>query len=210
MLTKVPFYLLGAATEVETLKKALAEVEEKAAEEKASREKHEARVSEVQLELQDAFKKCESLERSLTDQESELTKARQNAHDARVEAQGALQEIQEARKIVAGKAFIMQSKYVKKRFLLLTRIWSSPGAFVDLPRSVSDAMEFFRAREGSSTEKLFWSIPCARISGAIERSTKTAGRTAQGGWTSHEGFNNPAMACRSHPEQLLRAREAAR
>ena len=51
----------------------------------------------------------------------------------------------------------MQSKYVKKRYLLLTRIWSSPGAFADLPRSVTDAVEFFRAKEGSSSEKLFWS-----------------------------------------------------
>ena len=48
MLTKVPFYLLGDATEVETLKKAQAEAEEKAANEKATREKHEARVSEIQ------------------------------------------------------------------------------------------------------------------------------------------------------------------
>ena len=97
------------------------------------------------------------MERNLTDQESELTKARQSAHDARVEAQGTLQEIQEARKITAGKDFIMQSKYVKKRFLLLTQIWSSPGALADLPRSISDAAQFFRAKEGRSTKKLFWS-----------------------------------------------------
>ena len=51
----------------------------------------------------------------------------------------------------------MQSKYMKKRYFLLTQIWSSPRAFIDLPRSVSDAAEFFRAEEGSSTEKLFWS-----------------------------------------------------
>ena len=56
-----------------------------------------------------------------------------------------------------GKAFIMQSKFVKERYLLLTRIWSSPGAFADLPHSVADAAEFFRAEEGSSMEKLFWS-----------------------------------------------------
>ena len=68
------------------------------------------------------MKKCKSLERNIADQESELAKARQSTHDARVEAQGALQEVQEARKIMAGKAFIMQSKYLKKRFLLLTRI----------------------------------------------------------------------------------------
>ena len=59
--------------------------------------------------------------------------------------------------MTAGKAFIMQRKFVKKRYLLLTRIWSSLGAFADLPCNVADAAEFFRAEEGSSTEKLFWS-----------------------------------------------------
>ena len=103
------------------------------------------------------MKKYESLERNIADQQSELAKARQSTHDARVEGQGALQEFQEAIKIAAGKAFIMQSKYVKKRFLLLTRIWSSPGAFADLPRNMSNAAEFYQAKEGSSTEKLFWS-----------------------------------------------------
>ena len=101
------------------------------------------------------MKKCESFERNIADQETELAKARQSAQDARVEAQGALQEVQEARKIAAGKAFIMQSKYVKKRFLLLTRIWSSPGAFADLLRSVADAAEFFRAEEGARRRSCF-------------------------------------------------------
>ena len=79
-----------AATEVEVLKQALAEAEEKAAEEKATREKHEARLDEVQQELQGAVKKCESLEHDLKEQESELANACQSAHDARAEAQGAL------------------------------------------------------------------------------------------------------------------------
>ena len=81
---------VGAATEVETLKKALAEAKNKAAKERAAREKHEARVCEVQQELQDAVKKCESLERDIADQETELAKARQSAQEARVKAQGAL------------------------------------------------------------------------------------------------------------------------
>ena len=84
---------VGADTEVETLKKALAEAKKKTAKERAAREKHEAKVGEVQQELQDTVKKCESLERNIADQESEIAKARQSAHDARVEAQGALQEI---------------------------------------------------------------------------------------------------------------------
>ena len=58
------------------LKKALAEAEDKAAKERATREKHEARVSEVQQELQGAIKKYESLERDSKTQASELAKAR--------------------------------------------------------------------------------------------------------------------------------------
>ena len=42
---------LGATSEVETLKKALAETKKKATKEQAAREKHEARVDEVQQEL---------------------------------------------------------------------------------------------------------------------------------------------------------------
>ena len=40
---------------------------------------------------------------------------------------------------------------------MLTQVWSSPSAFAELPSSVADAAKFFRAEEGSSTEKLFWS-----------------------------------------------------
>ena len=68
------------------LKKALAEAEDKAATERAARKKQEARVSEVQQELQDAVKKYESLERDSKTQESELAKAHQSAQDARAEA----------------------------------------------------------------------------------------------------------------------------
>ena len=107
------------------------------------------------------MRKCETLERDASAQETELAKACQSAETARSEAQGALREIQEARTIAAGKAFSMQSKYVKKKYFLLTRIQSSLGTFADLPRSVSDAAQFFRAEEGSSAEKLFWSQYCA-------------------------------------------------
>ena len=75
--------------------------------------------------------------------------------EARVEAHGACQEIQEARQIAAGKAFLLQSIFGGQRYALLTRVWSSPGAFVDLPKSAADATQYFRAQEGNSTEKLF-------------------------------------------------------
>ena len=101
--------------------------------------------------------KHEALELDLKTRESELAVALESAKGAKAEAQKALQEIDATKKIAVGKAFNMQSKHVKVNYLLLTRIWSSPGAFADLPRSVSDATTFYQAEEGSSTEKLFWS-----------------------------------------------------
>ena len=81
----------------------------------------------------------------------------ENAKSAKAESQKTLQELDEVKKIAAGKAFFMQRKHINVGYLLLTRIRSSPGAFADLPRSVSDAAAFYRAEEGSSTEKVFWS-----------------------------------------------------
>ena len=95
------------------------------------------------------------MERDSKTQRSELAKALENAQHAKAEAQKALHEIEVVKKIATGKAFSMQSKHVKENFLLLTRVRSSPGAFADLPRSVLDAAEFYRAEEGSSMEKLF-------------------------------------------------------
>ena len=49
-------------------------------------------------------------------------KALTNTKDAKAEVERAQQEIQEAKKIAAGKKFFMQSKHVEEAFLLLTRI----------------------------------------------------------------------------------------
>ena len=113
--------MIGASAEVMALKKALSKAEGKAATECAEREKQEARVGEVQQELQAFVEKYESLEHDSKTQGSELAKALENAQNAKAEAQKALQEIQAVKKIVAGKAFIMQSKHVKETFLLLTQ-----------------------------------------------------------------------------------------
>ena len=123
----------------------VSEAEDKAAMERIEREKQNARVGEVRQELQDLGKKFESLEHDLKMKESELVKALASMKDAKAEAKKAHQEIQAAKKIAAGKTFFMKSKHVEETFLLLTRIRSSPGAFADLPRSVSDAAAFYRA-----------------------------------------------------------------
>ena len=147
----------GATTEVATLKEALSKAEDNAAVERTEREKQEARVAGVQQELHALVKKHERLELDSKTRESELASALESAKSAKAEAQKALQEIEAMKKIAAGKAFFMQRRHVKVNYLLLTRVRSSPGAFTDLPRSVSDAAAFYRAEEGSSTEKVFWS-----------------------------------------------------
>ena len=157
--------------EVETLKGTLAQAKkeaeankaaaEKAAEdlqtEQATHRQHEARVTEVEQELKDAIGKCEALEEKSSAQKTELAKALKDAKEARAESWSVHEEIRQAKQIAAGKVFRLQSIFGGQRYALLTRVWSSPDAFVDLPRSAADAAQFFRAQEGNSTEKLFWS-----------------------------------------------------
>ena len=146
----------GATTEVATLKQALSEAEKRAAMERTEREKHETQVGEVRQELQALMTKHEALELDSKTRESELAATLESVKSAKAEAQKALQEVDAMKKIAAGKAFYMQSKHVKVNYRLLTRIRSSSGAFADLPRSVSDAAQFYQAEDGSSTKKLFW------------------------------------------------------
>ena len=106
-------YALGESAEYEALKKAVADANEKATAEQALHEKHEARGITAERELQEAVKKSEGLEQSLVGKESELAQALEAAEGAREEARGAAWDIQEARKVAAGKAFcILSSLYV--------------------------------------------------------------------------------------------------
>ena len=78
--------LLGASTEVVTLKQALTKAEDTAAKEHTEREKHEAPVGEVQEELQALVAKHEALELDSKTQEPELAAALESARSAKAEA----------------------------------------------------------------------------------------------------------------------------
>ena len=93
LTTKRRDFVTGATTEVASLKKVLSKAEDKAALEHKEREKQDARVGEVQQELQELGKKFEPLEHDFKTQESELAKALQSMKDAKAEAQKAQQEI---------------------------------------------------------------------------------------------------------------------
>ena len=78
--------IVGATSEVATLKQALVEAEKKAATERTEREKFEAQVGEVQQELQALMKKHESLELDSKTRASELDAALKTAKSAKAEA----------------------------------------------------------------------------------------------------------------------------
>ena len=112
--------IVGATSEVATLKQALLEAEKSAAAERTERERYEAEVGKVRQELQVLMKKHESLELDSKTRASELAAAIENAKSAKAESQKTLQELDEVKKIAAGKAFSMQSKHINVSYLILT------------------------------------------------------------------------------------------
>jgi hypothetical protein len=78
------------------------------------------------------------------------------AKEARTEARGYQEELRQVRLIADGKPYLLQSIFGGNRFALLTRVWRSPGAFTDLPKSVADATRFFTTQEGRADQRLFW------------------------------------------------------
>src|SRR3954464_979387 len=112
--------------EVETLKQALIEAEKKTAGERTEREKLGGQYGEVQQKLQALMEKHEGLELDVKTQATELASAVEATKSAKAEALGAHQELEDMRKTAAGKTFSMQSRNIKVKYLLLTRIRSSP------------------------------------------------------------------------------------
>ena len=108
-------------------------------------------------ELKDATVRCEFPEKENKIKMADLDKALQEAREAQSESRAAREEIRQAGEIAAGKPFLLQAKFRDPKYAPLNQMWSSPDAFLDLPKSVSDAAQFFQAQEGHATEKLFWS-----------------------------------------------------
>ena len=82
--------IVGATSEVATLKQALVEAEKRAASERTEREKHEAEVGKVRQELQALMEKRESLECDSRTRASELAAATESAKSAKAESQKTL------------------------------------------------------------------------------------------------------------------------
>ena len=132
-------------------KKAAAELKAK----QAAQRQCEERTSTMARELKDATIRCEFLEKDNKAKTADLDKALQEAREARSESRAAREEIRQAGEIAARKPFLLQTKFGDPKYAPLNQMWSSPDAFLDLPKSASDAAQFYQAQEGYATEKLF-------------------------------------------------------
>ena len=86
---------------------------------------------------------------------AELDKALQAAREARSESRAAREEIRQDGEIVAGKPFLLQAKFGDPNYAQLNQVWSSPDNFLDLPKSSSDAAQFYQVREGVCNGEAF-------------------------------------------------------
>ena len=107
------------------------------------------------LELKNATSRCQVIEKENKAKAADLDKALQEAKEARSESRAAREEIRQAGEIVAGKPLLLQTKFGDPKYAPLNQLWSSPDAFMDPPKSVDDANQFFHTQEGYAMEKLF-------------------------------------------------------
>ena len=78
---------------------------------KSADDQHEARVAEVQVELQDAAKKLEALEKEQEERSSWLSKAGRELQDARTDTRDVREGLCQVGKIANGKKYLLQSVF---------------------------------------------------------------------------------------------------
>ena len=106
--------------------------------EQVARRQDEEKISTMSLELENATGRCEFLEKESKALTADLEKALQEAREARSECRAAREEVRQAREIVAGKPFLLQTKFGDPNYAQLNQVWSSLDEFLDLPKSSTD------------------------------------------------------------------------
>ena len=135
---------------------ALKAVEELRAEQAAHCQSKE-RMAKMAVELKDAADRYQLLEKESRAKATDLEKAMVAAKEARSKIQATKEELHQARDIVAGKPFLLRTKFGDPKYAPLDQLWSSGDAYVDLAASAADAAEYFKDQKDHEVEKLFWS-----------------------------------------------------
>ena len=79
------------------------------------------------------------------------------AKEARSKIRATKEELQLAADIMAGKPFLLRTKFGDPKYAYLDQLWSFVDACVDLAASAADAAEYFKDQGDREVEKLFWS-----------------------------------------------------
>ena len=135
---------------------ALKAAEELKAEQAAHRQSEE-KIANMALELQNAASRYELLERESQTKAADLKMALEAAKETRSEIRAAREELRQAGDITAGRPFLLRTKFGDPKYAPLDQLWSSSNAYLDLEKSVADAMRYFKDQEGHEVERLFWS-----------------------------------------------------
>ncbi|KAI5021629.1 hypothetical protein ZWY2020_058359 [Hordeum vulgare] len=95
------------------------------------------------------------MEQKSKEQAAELSKISSELKSERVERRFLEEEMRQAKKIADGKPYLLQCVFGGNRFAFLTRLWHSPCAFMDLPRSAADTTKHHAAQDGDVERRLF-------------------------------------------------------
>jgi hypothetical protein len=129
---------------------------EELAAEKATREKDQARVLEVEETLEGIYKERDTFQEKEKVASTELEKLHQAHAEVQSQAHVDREVLQQVNQIAAYKPFLLQCVFSRKEFVELTQLWRPAEAFADHPRSAEDVSCFYGAQEGHVAERAFW------------------------------------------------------
>ena len=109
------------------------------------------------IELKDAACRYELLEKESQVRAVDLKRAVEASKETRSKIRAAEEELRQAGDIMAGKPFLLQTKFGDSKYAPLDRLGSAADAYEDLAMSAADATAFFKDQEDHEVEKLFWS-----------------------------------------------------
>ena len=135
---------------------ALKAVEELRAKQAAHRQS-EDKIAKMVVELKDAAARYELLEKESHAKTADLKKAMVAAKETRSRIRATKQELRQASDIMAGKHFLLRTKFEDPKYAPMDQLWSAEDAYLDLAKSAANATQYFKDQKDHEVERLFWS-----------------------------------------------------
>ena len=123
------------------------------------------------IELKDVADRYQFLEKESRAWATDLEKAMVEAMEACSKIRAMKEELHQAADIVAGKPFLLQTKFGDLKYAPLDQLWSSADAYVDLAASAANAAEYFKDQKDREVENcsghssMLQCVRCCSMSG---------------------------------------------